>query len=87
MGQEIYVGSVTLPCLAPGIRLNLALSLHNQGVVEQEHVSLVVVETKELVSPLMDSLSSTGSEVHIHWLLCIIITKYGSTLYIGMAMV
>ena len=46
------VGSVMRVLLSPGIRLDPSLSLHNQGVVEQEHVNLVIVGTGELVSPL-----------------------------------
>jgi hypothetical protein len=42
-----------------GIRLGPGLSLHNQGVVEQEHVNLVIVGTGELVSPL----TSVGGSV------------------------
>ena len=45
--------------LSPGIRLGPGLSLHNQGVVEQEHVNLVIVGTGELVSPL----TSVGGSV------------------------
>ena len=47
----------------PGIRLNLTLSLHNQGVLEQEHVALVAVEAEELISPLqnMESLTTSSS--------------------------
>jgi hypothetical protein len=46
-----------------GIRLNLTLSLHNQGVLEQEHVALVAVEAEELISPLqnMESLTTSSS--------------------------
>ena len=52
----------------PGIRLNLALSLHNQGVLEQEHVALVAMEAEELISPLqnIETLAtsiSSGDEV------------------------
>jgi hypothetical protein len=43
-----------------GIRLSPALSLHNQGVVEQEHVALGVVGTGDLISPL-SSISSTST--------------------------
>ena len=53
-----------------GIRLNLALSLHNQGVLEQEHVALVAMEAEELISPLqsIETLTtsvSSGDEVHV----------------------
>ena len=55
--------SVTFQFSIPGIRLNLSLSLHNQGVVEQEHLSLVIVQTKDLISPLMNTI--TESEVYV----------------------
>ena len=43
-----------------GIRLDLGLSLHNQGVVEQERVTLVVVGTGNLVSPLATISTDPG---------------------------
>ena len=60
---DFYVGTSTP---LPGIRLNLAVSLHNQGVLEQEHVCLVRLEAEELISPLQDIqpfTSCSGAEV------------------------
>ena len=61
------MGLMFRPSVA-GIRLNLALSLHNQGVLEQEHVALVAMEAEELISPLqsIETLTtgiSSGDEV------------------------
>lgn len=60
---NVYIATSTS---LPGIRLNLAVSLHNQGVLEQEHVCLVMLEAEELISPLQDIqpfTSCSGAEV------------------------